>query len=360
MLPTVTTRAAFLRMASWHHFNVFLSFVRTVISHLRFVLIAHRLGAAHFETIYRTLLAARLVDDRLGELFKKRHVGRQLFSGAGQEAGPAVVSSFLRQTDWIIPPYRGYVHVLGKGLSLTTLFSELLGRTTGSVEGRGNPGNFISPELGIYANSDILGNNFPTAVGMAYAKRYQNSDGIVVSYFGDGTATRSVLYGSLNLSVVWKLPILWVCENNGYSVTTSTEKMSFTPFAEKAAGFGMKAITVDGNDITALVPVVKDLIDHVRATGTPAFLELKTFRMSVHDATSTSVEYQDATERALWLARDPVVLAERRLKQFGLLSSHQLAKVKQEVNHEIDAAIEAALIAPLASPENVLRTENFR
>jgi len=314
------------------------------------------LGKEPILNIFKNMLRSRFCEEEIIFLRQEGKVKKFCVSGIGQEAGPAVIATLLEKKDWIIPPYRGYAHVIGKGLPLRILAAEVMGKTAGSIQGRGNLGNFTSPEIGIYPNSDVLGNNFPTAVGMGFAMEYKRLDGIVVVFFGDGAATRSILYGSLNLAALWRLPILWVCENNQYSISTHVSKITATPFYKKAGAFGMTAEAVDGNDITVILPAILRLISHIRQTRKPVFLELKTFRMASHDEVYTKSNwYQDQKERRYWLSRDPLVLAEESVKKFNIATHEEIVSFKKNVKEEIDEAFRWAAKQTDLSPEKFLR-----
>lgn len=317
--------------------------LRVVRDNVVFAQSLDEIGKDIIKKIYINLLTARFFENKAILLFTQGKIKKWCLSGIGQEAGPTVISTLLHADDWIIPPYRGYAHVISKGLPLESLAAELLGKTAGPVGGRGNPGNYISPEIGIFANSDILGNNFPTAVGMAYAKKYLKDTGIIVSYFGDGTATRSVLYGSLNLSVIWNLPILWVCENNQYSVSTKVSQMTKTSFAAKAKGFGLRSEEVDGNDITLIIPKVHKLIEYVRNTKKPAFLELLTYRVASHDlVVATSNWYQNPAEQERWRNRDPLLMAKSKLLSLHIFSKPELEELQKTAKQEVDESFRKA------------------
>jgi pyruvate dehydrogenase E1 component alpha subunit len=323
-------------------FRLSADYLRSAATTVRFATAVHRLGKKHLEEIYRTMLTARFFDAQIVTRARNGKLPKWAASGIGQEAGPAVISSFLSSEDWVLPPYRGYAHVIGKGLPLSLLAAEALGDATGPVEGRGNPGNYISPDLGLYANSDILGNNFPTATGMAYAKKYLAQSGIVVSYFGDGTATRSILYGSLNLAALWQLPVLWVCENNQYSVSTHVNQMTVTSFSEKARGFGIRSWHVDGNDIAQLLPVVEQAISYMRRSRKPAFIELASYRVSPHDFfTAQSSWYQDPAEKSHWLGRDPLHIASQRLLRDRIYTAEELIGMQRDAERSVEEAFDA-------------------
>mgnify|MGYP001606353768 CR=1 FL=1 len=317
----------------------FLSVTKNVLHHARLAYLFSTIEDKKLVKIIKTLLAARYMESKVAALYGQRKIRKWGLGGLGQEAGPSVICSLLETKDWLIPPYRGLAHVIGKGLPLKIIAAEILGKKCGPVFGRGNPGNFTMPELGIFPNSDILGNNFSTAVGMGLSSRYKEEQRIISVFFGDGTATRSVLYGALNLSALWRLPIFWVCENNKYSVSTPVSGMTVTSFHEKARAFGVCSEKVDGNDIGEIVPCAERLMDYVRNEQKPAFLELDTYRIAPHDfIVLNDFSYQDKGERDRWAARDPLDILSGHIRRLRLVPDIDIRNLSLKIAKEVDEA----------------------
>ena len=269
-----------------------------------------QMGKSELSKIFEKLLTARLVDITLIELWRRGEIRRRLFSGLGQEAGPVVITSLMRDGDLLIPSYRGFAHVIGRGLSPELVLAEMLSKRSGILRGQGNPGSFTDPELGIYPNSDFLGSNLPFAVGMGLSLRRSGFGNIVTIFFGDGASTRSVFYGSLNLSALWSAPVLWVCENNQFSISTRFENTSLTPLLPKISAFGIRAIAVDGNDVLAIWRATNKMISYIRKNRKPGFIELQTYRIAGFEA-SDKDSYRERAEVLKWRLRDPLQLFER-------------------------------------------------
>ena len=308
--------------------------------------------------LLKNIFLARFFDLKVEELFRKGVIQKWSLSHIGQEAGPTALCTLLEKEDVLIPPYRGYAHVISKGLPLASLASEVLGRSFGPARGIGTRGNFISPDLGIYAGSVMLGSNFGVAVGMALALKKQGGRNMVTIFFGDGAATRPTFLSAVNLSVIWDLPILWVCENNQYSASTHDSETARTPLSHRVSAFGLRSHVIDGNDLYAVYRRGKRIIDRMRLQRKPEFIELATFRIAEHDFTFIpGNDYQDQRERERWLGRDPLrVLLGRKGNIFSMPKMHQAAIVviSETAEKEVGAAFDTALMHLPMTKEELL------
>lgn len=310
------------------------------------------IGRGSLIRLYTTMLRTRLVDLTLLRLHEKGEVRKRLFNGFGQEAGAVAITALLKEEDYLIPSYRGFAHVIGRGVTPKEVFSEMLSKRTGALFGQGNPGTFTDQARRIYPNSDFLGSNFPVAVGMGLAAKKKGAGETVIIFFGDGASTRSVLFGSLNLSVIWNLPILWVCENNGYSLSTRYDAVSRTSVAEKARGFGIRSFSLDGNDALGIWRCAKRLIADMRKYPTPVFLELNTFRLTGFEATDSDW-YRDREEISRWKRKDPLPRLEAAVRLFVSLA--EINEIKHNVQREVEEAAFGARRAPELTEQEVVR-----
>lgn len=314
-------------------------------------------GKARALSLYRKVLLSRLIEETIIGDLKQQNISRgekRVFFGIGQEAGPIAICDLLAEKDYLIPSYRGCAHVIGKGMSPAKVMSELMARSDGPLCGTGNPGNFSEPALGIYPNSDTLGNNLGTAVGMGLGAQAKNDKRIVAVFFGDGAATRSPFYGALNLSALWDLPILWVCENNQFSLATSYDRMSKTSVAEKAKSFGMHVEQIDGNDMLDIFGKTSRVIEHIRATGHPAFIELVTYRV-IEPSDADSYWYKDEEIIQAWKERDPLQMLQKTLATFRICSRGEMDAISKETAEYISQLFQRIKEKKIPSPNEIER-----
>lgn len=319
--------------------------------------IARKFGTKRLLNLYKKILLARNIESRVEEEYEKiRKAGNEvrfLVYATGQEAGPVAVCDLLKKEDYLIPAYRGVAAVVGKGMAPMKIIAEVLSRSGGPLKGISNAGSFTEPSPGIFPNSDILGNNFGTAVGMGLAIAGQSNGHIVTIFFGDGASTRSTFYGALNLSALWDLPIFWVCENNKYSLATRYDSSSRTGIAEKARAFGIRSEVIDGNNAVKIFLKAEELINYVRKERKPAFLELDTYRIARGSFVEDTVRYIDEKERRAWMARDSILLFKKTILQSGLFSNCELDEVENEVEKVLEKEMAAALETPPLSVNEI-------
>lgn len=314
---------------------------------------ARRFGREFLGSLYERMLMARVLEEKILDARGWHERGlRRIYYGIGQEAGPVAVAALLQKEDYLIPAYRGIAHVIAKGMPSQRVMAELLGRSAGPLRGLGNPGSFTDIEWGIFPNTDTLGTNFAVALGMGQGALHKNDDRIVCTFFGDGASTRSPLYGSLNASAIWHLPVLWVCENNRYSLATRYEATSETSVVEKARAFGLRAMNVYGNSIGKILPIAADLIDYVRAEKKPALLELETYRI-VPASEADPYAYKNEKEWNAWKAQDPLKIFSEALAASRVFSPKELEEIRERVEREARRINGAALREPVLEEREI-------
>ena len=255
----------------------------------------------------------------------------------------------LRDTDYICTIYRGVHDMLAKGVPMKLLWAEIAGKVTGTCKGKGGPMHITHPASGVMVTTGIVGSSMPIANGLALAAQIRGEDRVAVAYFGDGASNIGAFHESLNMAAVWKLPVVFVCQNNRYgehtkySVATSAKQVS-----DRAAGYQMPGVTVDGNDPLAMYAAAKQAVDRARSGGGPTLIEAMTFRFHGH-VFGDMDGYMDKGEKDGWIARDPVPAFRAWLVQNGHASEADLAGIEAAINTELDAAVEFALTS--ASPD---------
>src|SRR3989338_5722888 len=218
---------------------------------------------------YDNCIKSRYLDELLQRIFHAYHT-RSIFSGIGAEIGPSIVTKLLRHDDYLIPRFRGVAAILGKGISIERVVAEILERKTGTAKGVGDASPFRDPSCGIPGYSISLGGMFAVALGLAFAVKFKKEERVVVQFFGDGEASRPTFGSALNLASLWQLPILFVCENNGISISTRIDEMSTTKtIAERAKGYNTGGETISETDVIYLHERAKTIIAQVRLTRRP-------------------------------------------------------------------------------------------
>jgi TPP-dependent pyruvate/acetoin dehydrogenase alpha subunit len=302
------------------------------------------------EGMYRTMYLIRRFEERCVELVDVGDIIGGIHPYIGQEAIAAGVCAALRVDDVITSTHRGHGHVLAKGADPTGMLAELAGRATGLNQGRGGSMHAADFRLGIYGANGIVGAGGPIAVGAAWAHQRAGTDRVAVSFFGDGAVNQGVLLESLNLASLWRVPVLFVCENNGYATTLTVEHGVAGSITGRAEAFGIPAVTVDGMDAREVYEAARDGVDRGRSGGGPTFIECRTYRFDAHHTWEhkARVRYRDDDEVAQGRARDPVEIQGSRL------DPARRAAIDAEVEAALAAAVEVALAGPHPDPTGAL------
>ena len=298
---------------------------------------------------YERLLTVRLCEERLQALFAAGEVPGFIHLSIGQEAISVGVMSALGPHDTIASTHRGHGHAIAKGLPLDGFFAELLARDNGVCRGRGGSMHVADMQVGMLGANGIVGAGMPIAAGSALAHRTLSNGRIAASFFGDGALAEGVLHETVNIAALWKLPILFVCEANGWSEFSPVGRQIVFDLAGWSAAFGIPYRKVDGNDVAAVAEAAQAMATHIRAGGGPMLLECTTSRVRGHYE-GDAQKYRPADEN---LAADPIIIAAQQLAQHGV-SQSRLDAVAAEVAGRIDAAVEAARNGPVASFEAAL------
>jgi pyruvate dehydrogenase E1 component alpha subunit len=297
--------------------------------------------------IYRRMTLIKQNDERFLAVIKAGQIVAPYYSPRGQEAIPSALSVSLTDQDYICTIYRGFHDMLAKGVPVRMLWAEVAGRTTGTCKGKGGPMHITHPQSGVMVTTGIVGSSMPIANGLALAAQIRGEKRVAVAYFGDGASNIGAFHESLNMAAVWKLPVIFVCQNNGYGEHTRYElATSAARISDRAAGYQIPGITVDGNDPLAMYHVARHAIERARAGEGPTLIEATTFRFNGHvfgDADS----YMSKGEKEAAMARDPVPAFRKWLIEQGYATEASLTKLEEEVNAEISAAVEFALSSPV-------------
>lgn len=299
-------------------------------------------------SLARALYRPRLVEEKMLCLLRQGRLSKW-FSGIGQEAIAVGVAAALRPDDFILPLHRNLGVFTTRGFDLDRLLRQVLGRDGGYTAGRDRSFHFGALEHAVVGMISHLGAMLPVAGGLALAGRLRGSDRVVAVFSGDGGTSEGDFHEAANLAAVWRLPVLFVVENNGWGLSTPTsEQYACERLADRGAGYGMPGVVVDGNDVLAVMAAVREAAQRARAGGGPTLLEFLTYRMRGHEeASGTDYVPPEALEE--WARRDPIVRFEAVLDQRGLLPEPERAALRAEITADVDARVEAALAAPAPS-----------
>ena len=307
--------------------------------------LADDLDDGELVALYRALLLPRTIEERMLTLLRRGQLSKW-FSGVGQEAVSAGLVAALAPDDWVLPVHRNLAVFTGRKLDLEVLFRQLLGREGGITGGRDRTFHFGALDARIVGMISHLGAMAPVACGLALAARLRGEDRVAAVLVGDGATSEGDVHEAMNLAAVWKLPVLFVVENNHWGLSTPvSEQFAVTDLADRAAGYGMPGEVVDGNDVLAVRDAVGRAALRARRDGGPTLLEAKTFRMRGHEEASGN-DYVPAEQLAAWVGRDPIARVELRLDERGLLPGDERAALAEAVRAEVEAPLAAALAAP--------------
>lgn len=295
-------------------------------------------------SLYETMVLIRRSEERLSRLFADGEVPGFLHLSIGQEAVPAGICAALRAADTVASTHRGHGHALAKGVDLRGFFAEILGREEGLCRGRGGSIHVADLRVGMLGANGIVGGGLPIALGSALAHQVRRSDGVSVAFFGDGAMAEGVLHECLNLASLWKLPLVFVCENNGWSEFSPSSRQFAARLGALGNAFSVPAEQVDGSDVEAVRAAASRAIPLARSGHGPQILECKTFRWRGHYEGDPQ-KYRDAGDLADARSRDPLVVSGARLAAMGI-STDRLRTLERTVEARIAAAVDAARLSP--------------
>jgi len=308
--------------------------------------------------IYSTMATIRAAEDRITKGLRAGELRMTFYQVRGQEAIPAAVSAHLRRDDYMVTTYRGMHDCIAKGIPLDELMAEMCGRVTGTSKGKGGPMHLSDPHSGLMVTTGVVGGGLPIACGLGLASQLRGTDQVTVVNFGDGATSIGAAHEAANLAALWNLPVLFVCQHNQYGEHTRFADYTRTErLAQRFAGYGMAAVTVDGNSVPDMYEAAGEAVRRARAGEGPTFLECLTFRLGAH-AFGTGTEYIDPDELAAAEAAEPVARHRRWLIDERGVPAGTLDALEQEAADAVEAAVAAALAADPPGPDE-LRLDVF-
>ncbi|MEM7104985.1 MAG: pyruvate dehydrogenase (acetyl-transferring) E1 component subunit alpha [Bacteroidota bacterium] len=307
---------------------------------------------------YELMLRIRKFEERAGMLYQQRKIRGFCHLYIGQEAVAAGITSAIRQEDPVITAYRDHGNALAKGITSNACMAELYGKTTGCTSGKGGSMHFFSKELSFYGGHGIVGAQIPLGAGLAFAEKYKGTDNLCVCLFGDGAARQGALFETFNMAMTWKLPVIFICENNFYAMGTSVERTSnVTDIYKIGHAFDMPSFQVDGMSCEAVHEAVATAAERARSGEGPTFLEIRTYRYKGHSM-SDPAKYRTKDELKDYKDRDPIKDVEKTMLDEGMATEDEIKAIQTAIKQEIDACVKFAEESPYPDPSE-LYTDNY-
>ena len=310
------------------------------------------LDADKRKAMLHQMILLRAFEEKLEELYQRKVMFGSTHSYRGQEAIAVGVCSALQPSDLIASYHRGTGHMIAKGADLYLLLCECMGRADGYSKGRGGKMHMGDMGFGFLGNTGTVGGTVPTATGAALAAKVRGSNEVVVSFFGDGAANQGVVHEAMNLAGVWKLPVIYVCENNQYAMTVSLEKsVAIKQLSDRGAAYGFEGRTVDGNDVESVYAATEAAAAKARNGGGATFLECVTYRWDGHFGGDPGTGYRSKEEIEAWKVKCPIKRLKEKLIQDGKLTEQEFEKMSADVYAELAEVAKRAEAAPLPKKE---------
>lgn len=305
--------------------------------------------------LYKKMLTVRAFEEKACELFKENLIPGFIHLSIGEEASSVGTCSALRGDDYVASTHRGHGHLIAKGADPKLMFAELFGRTTGYCKGKGGSMHIADFSIGILGANGVVGGGFPIIVGAGLSIKLRKTDQVGVVFFGDGAANRGTFHEACNMAAIWKLPVIFVCENNLYASTTPSEySLAGGSVANRSKAYGIPGYVIDGNDVLKVRNTVEKAIDRARKGDGPSIIENKTYRFRGHfEGDPQKYRTVDEIERHRKI-NDPIERFKNVLKKEKVLSKKQDDEVQSEAKKIIEDAVRFGLDAPVPNPEDAL------
>lgn len=302
---------------------------------------------------YREMLRIRAFDQKAAELFSQGQMAGNIHTCVGQEAVAVGACQALTRKDFITSTHRGHGHCLAKGGEPKKMMAELFGKATGYCHGKGGSMHIADVSLGILGANGIVGAGMPIAAGSALATKIMGGNEVTLAFFGDGASNEGAFHEALNMASAWSLPVIFLCENNLYGISTTLSRVSkLADIADRASAYGIPGISVDGNDVFAVYDAVTKAADRARGGQGPTLIECKTYRHRGHYEGDPQT-YKSKSEADVWKQQDPISRLRQHIADQGFASADILSQAEDNAQSEIEDAVKYALSSPYPAPEEV-------
>jgi pyruvate dehydrogenase E1 component alpha subunit len=299
------------------------------------------------------MVKIRLFEEQVAKFFAAGKIPGFVHLSVGQEAAAAGVCATLRTADYIATTHRGHGHMIAKGGDLRLMMAELFGKKTGYCKGKGGSMHIADLDLGILGANGIVGGGLPIAAGAALASQYLGNDTVTVCFFGDGASNQGTTHEAMNLATCWKLPVVFVCENNLYGISCCTVNSMCVPdIADRAAAYDMPGVVVDGNDVVAVYEAAIEAVKRAREGKGPTLIECKTYRWRGHFE-GDPCNYRREDELKEWKTKDPILRFENKLREMNLLTQEKIEQIADSLAKELEEAVRYAEQSPYPEPSEL-------
>lgn len=304
--------------------------------------------------MYRKMVEIRLFEEKVFELYGQNLVPGTIHLYAGEEAVAVGVCSALRKDDYITSTHRGHGHCIAKGADLNRTMAEILGKKTGYCKGKGGSMHIADFSIGMLGATAVVGAGLPIAVGAGLSAKLRKTDQVVACFFGEGASNQGTFHESLNMASTWRLPVVFVCENNLYAMGTRQSRvMNIKNVADRAVAYGICGVAVDGNNVLAVYQAASEAVERARRGEGPTLIECKTYRHKGHSRVDPA-RYRPKEEVQEWLRRDPVKNFKEYLVRERSFTETELQSIEKEAGAKVDDAVKFALDSPYPAPEDAL------
>lgn len=305
-------------------------------------------------TMYRKMLEIRRFEEKVWHLFGRNLIPGTLHLYIGEEAVAVGVCANLKIDDYITSTHRGHGHCIAKGADLKKTMAEILGKKTGYCKGKGGSMHVADAALGNLGATAVVGSAIPIAVGAALSCQLRGTKQVVACFFGDGASNNGTFHEALNMAAIWRLPVLFVCENNLYAMGTRISNVTaIENIADRAPAYGMPGVIVDGNDVIEVYRAAKEAVDRARNGGGPTLIECKTYRHKGHSRFDPA-KYRPPDEVEEWMNKDPILRFRNTLIEEGVLTEKQADEIDRQITETVEEAAQFAVKSPYPQPEEAL------
>jgi len=304
--------------------------------------------------MYKQMLEIRFFEEKVFDLYAQNLVPGTIHLYLGEEAVAVGVCSLLKKDDYITSTHRGHGHCIAKGAELKRTMAEILGKKTGYCKGKGGSMHIADFKIGMLGATAVVGAGLPIAVGAGLSAKLRKTDQVVACFFGEGASNQGTFHESINMASIWKLPVIFVCENNLYAMgTRQSTVMAIENVADRAVAYGILGVIVDGNDVLAVYEATQRAVERARKGEGPTLIECKTYRVKGHSRVDPA-KYRPKEEVEEWLAKDPIKRFKEKLLQTNSLTESEIQQIEKEVSDEIEEAVKFAMESPYPAPEEAL------
>jgi pyruvate dehydrogenase E1 component alpha subunit len=312
------------------------------------------LGKEKLVEIYRKMVEIRIFEEKVFELYGRNLVPGTIHLYAGEEAVAVGVCSNLRKDDYITSTHRGHGHCIAKGTQLKKIMAEILGKKTGYCKGKGGSMHIADFSVGMLGATAVVGAGIPIAVGAGLSVKLRGTDQVVACFFGDGASNQGTFHEGINMTSIWKLPVIFVCENNLYAMGTRQSRvMAVESIADRAVAYGIPGVAIDGNDVLAVYETTREAVERARKGEGPTLIECKTYRHKGHSRIDPA-RYRPNEEVEEWLRRDPIKRFKEKLLQTNVSTEAETALVEKQALARVNDAVKFAMESPHPAQEEAL------